>query len=445
MASASCFDCPIGRHLVDDGQSRDNHDEEDDCIFCTLGREHTSATTACVVCPAGKYQDNSTSVSLGCKLCPVNTFLKDDRRSACLHEDLASCIACPVGTQSREGASSCHVSDLSTIPVPTNVSVLRVSNRALKISWSFAEDVASAALPIVVQISKDRTFLTIDSERNDARTSDRDLNAFNLTEEVWKSVFYVRIGTVEGKRQGKWSQTTEKWTVARDCLGDDSFLNDIMSNNPGLWSCDDCPRGGYCVGEVRWHGMFPKFGFSTCPAESSVRFAACPFRAACLGGANRNLLGKYTDGDNGGKAEKDPADCDLATDSSCIVGCHGAYRNDSQLCGACKDGFSHADLSGKCDACPEPGTNLAIVLCGGLIAMACIVTYVKLALMDKGKVEVTDGIMSITLSFFQLVSLMTTFSIAWPQIFVALFAVGGAVTVLGQHLVKYVLIDLLTS
>jgi hypothetical protein len=53
-------------------------------------------------------------------------------------------------------------------------------------------------------------------------------------------------------------------------------------------------------------------------------------------------------------------------------------------------------------------------------------------------VEAADGIMSITLSFIQLVSLLTTFPIAWPPIFVSLFAVGGAVTVLGQHLVKYV-------
>ena len=62
--------------------------------------------------------------------------------------------------------------------------------------------------------------------------------------------------------------------------------------------------------------------------------------------------------------------------------------------------------------------------------------YVKLTLAEGGKVNSSDGMMSITLSFIQLISLLTTFPIAWPNIFVALFAVGGAITVLGQHLVN---------
>ena len=108
----------------------------------------------------------------------------------------------------------------------------------------------------------------------------------------------------------------------------------------------------------------------------------------------------------------------------------------SKLCGACATGYSLADLSGKCDVCPEPGTNTAIALLGGVCGLLGIIVYVKLTLSDGGIVEAADGIMSITLSFIQLVSLLTTFPIAWPQIFVALFQVGGSVTVLGQHLVK---------
>jgi hypothetical protein len=45
-------------------------------------------------------------------------------------------------------------------------------------------------------------------------------------------------------------------------------------------------------------------------------------------------------------------------------------------------------------------------------------------------------IQSIGLSFIQLISLLVTFPIAWPPIFTAIFQVGGAITVLGQHLVN---------
>ena len=45
-------------------------------------------------------------------------------------------------------------------------------------------------------------------------------------------------------------------------------------------------------------------------------------------------------------------------------------------------------------------------------------------------------VQSIGLSFIQLISLLVTFPIAWPSIFVAIFQVGGAITVLGQHFVN---------
>ena len=51
-------------------------------------------------------------------------------------------------------------------------------------------------------------------------------------------------------------------------------------------------------------------------------------------------------------------------------------------------------------------------------------------------VNVADGAKSIGLSYVQVMSLLATFPIAWPAVFVALFQVGGAVTVLGTHLVN---------
>jgi hypothetical protein len=65
-----------------------------------------------------------------------------------------------------------------------------------------------------------------------------------------------------------------------------------------------------------------------------------------------------------------------------------------------------------------------------------VIVYVKLTLGDGGKKDAADGVKSIGLSFVQIISLLTTFPIAWPRIFTSLFQIGGAVTVLGQHMVN---------
>jgi hypothetical protein len=45
------------------------------------------------------------------------------------------------------------------------------------------------------------------------------------------------------------------------------------------------------------------------------------------------------------------------------------------------------------------------------------------------------GVKSIGLSFIQMISLLTTYPIAWPAIFVSLFQIGGSVALLGKHVV----------
>ena len=106
--------------------------------------------------------------------------------------------------------------------------------------------------------------------------------------------------------------------------------------------------------------------------------------------------------------------------------------------GACAPGFSHTagDTSGKCDKCPRPGENEWIAALGLMLGIVCVIAYIKLTLSGGGKKDVLDGIKSIGLSFVQIISLLTTFPIAWPPIFTSLFQIGGAVTVLGQHMVN---------
>ena len=62
--------------------------------------------------------------------------------------------------------------------------------------------------------------------------------------------------------------------------------------------------------------------------------------------------------------------------------------------------------------------------------------FIKLNLMQKKGKQKQENARSIGMSFVQVISLLNSFPVAWPQLFLTMFQVGGAVTVLGQHLVN---------
>ena len=78
-----------------------------------------------------------------------------------------------------------------------------------------------------------------------------------------------------------------------------------------------------------------------------------------------------------------------------------------------------------------------MAILGSLAGIMGLFVFTVINLSDKGKVDPSDGAKSIGLSFIQVITLLTSFPIAWPQIFVSIFQVGGAVTTLGQHLVNF--------
>jgi hypothetical protein len=233
--------------------------------------------------------------------------------------------------------------------------------------------------------------------------------------------------------------------TARDC-GASQFLNNknaIQSNESDInasasSTCEECPRGGFCKGLTDWSDVTSPaktskirslFGWSRCSRTGAMSvdhmFERCPFAAACLGAPNIALADKF----EGNVAMKDREE-----------GCNEAYRNVSHnfLCFGCASGYSHTsgDSSGKCDKCPRPGENEGIAALGVLIGIAGLCLYIKITLGGGGSKDASDGVKSIGLSFVQIISLLTTFPIAWPPMFTALFQIGGAVTVLGQHLVN---------
>ena len=223
------------------------------------------------------------------------------------------------------------------------------------------------------------------------------------------------------------------WITADKC-DDSQFLNNT-SLEKFDWKCESCPVGGSCRGETTLKSMHAMFGWSQCPRStnqnSSVKkFARCMFAPACLGGTNTALLEKFKiNGTN------DPAQC---SDENCTAECNlqAGYAHGSRLCGQCASNFSHDGLTGKCNACPPPGQNIVVGIVGVVAGLLGLVVFIQITLSDGGTLDESDGAKSIGLSFIQLISLLVTFPIAWPPIFIAIFQVGGAITVLGQHLVN---------
>ena len=212
------------------------------------------------------------------------------------------------------------------------------------------------------------------------------------------------------------------------CNDDTLYLNNTSSNKYD-WNCLKCPAGGSCKGEITKKDIKVLFGWGRCRPRKQHEeewFEKCEFGGACLGSRNDNLKDKFLDTEGN----------DLATTKDHNESCSKSNKNNTLLCAACAPGFSHSGLGKECKKCPSSAQNIAIAVFGVLGGIAGLCIFIQLTLSDGGTNEEADGAMSIGLSFVQIISLLSTFPIAWPDIFITLFRVGGAVTVLGQHLVN---------
>ena len=112
------------------------------------------------------------------------------------------------------------------------------------------------------------------------------------------------------------------------------------------------------------------------------------------------------------------------------------YKNGSFLCAACADGFSHSGLADKCEQCPLPSVNSIIAIGGIFFGLLGLFVFIRITISDAGNLDGSDGAKSIGMTYVQTISLLVSFPIAWPPIFTMLFKIGGAISVLGQHLVN---------
>ena len=88
---------------------------------------------------------------------------------------------------------------------------------------------------------------------------------------MWKQVLYVRLRTIsEEQRHSVWSSIALPWRVAGDC-SKQQFLNTIFDgatfDHPLSWTCNACPEGSFCEGDIMYRDVVPMFGNWRVPGE----------------------------------------------------------------------------------------------------------------------------------------------------------------------------------
>ena len=94
--SVVCDPCPIGKFIEDHEQKQSLHDSIDDCTTCPKGYE-VKDVTQCQVCKYSTFQNESNVAGVKCSTCPENTYITDDRSKGFNHEREEDCVSCSVG------------------------------------------------------------------------------------------------------------------------------------------------------------------------------------------------------------------------------------------------------------------------------------------------------------------------------------------------------------
>ena len=468
-----CASCPPNKFIADHRNDDSYHDDSADCLSCSLGtfspagalfcdrcfagtrefKNKTSNETKCISCKSGRYQDLSGNDT--CVDCPIGWFQALQGKEFCLPcvpgekgtPSRVRCDKCPEGYYSdQQKQSECtKASDgaivmgggATSVEVPLGSFKQQCNDKGLACldftqcpqGWHGLNPAATFCkeCPTGYSSIKGQDFCPTctkgqfgftDVVTGGGECKNCPIGYFQSEDKAVTACSVCPEGFTQDL-EGESSCLDSGGIKAGDC-GDneywapDKFPDRDLKSQAG---CVSCPNGGSCIGAIGKEDIRALFGWSKCP-NLNLTYSPCKFGAACNGAKNKVLEGKFIDEE---RNNFDPAMNDQ--NESCSV----AYKNNSFLCSACAENFSHSGLGDKCDVCPTPADNTAIAVAGGVAGIAGLFVYVYITLSDEGKIDPVDGAKSIALSYIQIISLLKTFPIAWPDIFVSIFRIGGAV------------------
>ena len=230
------------------------------------------------------------------------------------------------------------------------------------------------------------------------------------------------------KATGESACTSLGWLHPEDCTSE-QYLNNTAANQQD-WQCVTCPAGGSCLStNATWDPLGPMFGFWKIPAADRTDawhnvFAECDYHPACLGGPNPALAGRYLDGDG-----QDLADKRQSANYSQPCATELGFKASSRLCHACAQGHRRQGAN-QCAQCPQAGQNWGLIVLGVLLILGMLV-YVVSSTLDQGdKMDLSQSVQKIMLSYLQVIALAQSFPLRWPTALRTLFEIQGAVSTL---------------
>jgi hypothetical protein len=460
--STLCKECGIGQYNEEKAQAN--------CSLCPKGRysskEGVTLLEGCRICPSGQFS-NTTGATYSCYQCPIGrALLQEGCPDPTQHDSLEDCVVCSRSTyQSERGQDRCldcaqgktipafleaaenhdSIEDctvLPSIPVPSDVvfSVTKekdgrnngtgISYTSL-ITWSInhtsLQEISSSGLSFRIELSKTADFDNVEHRLEGISSKSRSYEFTSLLNDpLWKVALFgrVRVST-KGGEEGDWSDKSLPWITSDECVS--SWLNNT-SSNPLDWSCSRCPGGAFCDGGP-WFSVKAKFGHYRVPsANIPARFDRCLYPGACLGAPNN----EYSPGEyltrNGSMSY-------VLTDF--LESCNEEYgfQQPSRLCHACRFGFRRHGRF-RCALCPGDGQNFLLLGLGVLVVTVAVIFFIKMTVADAGRTKISESIQKIVINYAQVITIFAHFPLRWPPIIEGMFGFQGSISTVGEHLLN---------
>ena len=417
---STCKACDLGRYSSMAGQMECNEcvrgrfaDQEGSlkCADCDPGMYTPSnGSHVCNKCQDGRYQRDKAAVE--CKRCSNDGEFPNERKTDCL----------PITVD-------------TSLPRLMNLQLQRSGDHIILCSYDWPDGVVISDYKIKAHASTTRDFSTYVLVKD---YTENQTAVLTTDQPVYDAALYFRLAVYDVKdpsQQGPWAVQLDNYNVTSSC-SEIEYLND-SSIYVQDWSCDICPTGAKCTGNIRYEGVKGKFGFWRVPGAPPQTFQKCLFAAACLGAANEEEVGKYFNYSSLDNKRIDLARINLP--EQCYISWGYAQEcSDGQcrLCGTCLPGYERASQA-RCKICPATGTNRALLAFGVIALVLGAALIVALSVQATASVvTVSEATKKIILNYLQVASLAAIFPMEWPEELQTFFAIQSAISSASKNLLS---------
>ena len=430
------------------------------CQDCSPGTANSQVGGTCDSCKAGKYA--KTSGWSTCKSCLPGQFVGEDGATSCFDcgggqytrtNASVTCQECENGQYQDEiSARSCKYCRDSMLPNKAKISCIqpleddglplllnlkryKIADHIISCSFEWPSNIKTTDFEVVAQASFTRSFDNIVTSHY--VPLNQSIVVFTNQSTYASPVFFrVRLRpSTDFTRFGRWAATLDEYMVTSGCSNKEYLNSSNMLVD--AWTCDSCPLGASCAGNIRYDGVRGKFGYWRVPGRPPHQFHRCYFPASCLGAPNDEDFGKYFNDTQQHDDSTDLARLNLPEQ------CHESWGYAQEcvggrcrLCATCLNEYKRTGRS-RCKKCPEQAANRGFLIAGIVVVLAGAVAIIALTIYaGAGVVTVSEATKKILLNYLQVVSMAALFPMQWPQEVETFFTIQSAISSASKSLLS---------